>query len=142
MSYISLLLTRCPFIRSKPGRLLLGATLVVLGIAIAIPDTPLTAFFGLVPLPALYMVLLAGITFLYLLVSELAKQILWAQIETLNSAPMAAVAAIASAPQNVMRKTARPTGDPPMDADSPPKDAKKNSDKIETTQGIALIGVT
>jgi hypothetical protein len=142
LSYISLLLTRRPWLRSQSRRLLFGATPVVSGIVIAIPYTPLAAFLGLVPLPALYMVLLVGGISLYILESELAKQILWTQIETLNNAPMAAVAAIARAPQNVMRKTARPTGAPPMDADSPPRDAKKNNDKIETTHGIEWIGVT
>ena len=54
---------------------------------------------------------------------------------------MAAVAVIANAPQNVIRKTALPIGAPPSDADSPPKEAKKTKLRIETTHGIALIGV-
>ena len=54
---------------------------------------------------------------------------------------MAAVAAIANAPQNVIRKMAFPIGAPPSDADSPPKEAKKTKLRMETTHGIALIGV-
>jgi hypothetical protein len=50
---------------------------------------------------------------------------------------MAAVAAIANAPQNVIRKMAFPIGAPPSDADSPPKEVKKTKLRLETTHGIA-----
>jgi P-type Mg2+ transporter len=69
--------TRRPFLRSKPSGLLLVGTLVVSGIAVLFPYTPLAALFGFVPLPAYYVISLIGITLLYLLVCELAKQMLF-----------------------------------------------------------------
>ena len=54
---------------------------------------------------------------------------------------MAAVAAIASAPQNVTRTTAFTTGAPPARADIPPRKARKPSDVIDTTAGMCWTGV-
>ena len=65
--------TRRPFFRSRPGTLLLAATLVVAGTTIFLPYTPLGALFGFVPLPPLFVLLLLGITGGYLVASELVK---------------------------------------------------------------------
>jgi Mg2+-importing ATPase len=65
--------THRPFFRSRPGRLLLVATLVVAGTTIFLPYTPLGALFGFVPLPPAFVVLLLGITTGYLVASELVK---------------------------------------------------------------------
>lgn len=65
--------TRRPFFRSRPGTLLLVATLLVAGTTIFLPYTPLGALFGFEPLPASFVLLLLGITATYLLASELAK---------------------------------------------------------------------
>lgn len=74
--------TRRPFIRSRPGRLLFITTLLVSGVAMVFPYTPLAAYFGFVPLPAAFLVALVGITLLYLLVCELAKQMLFDRMGT------------------------------------------------------------
>jgi Mg2+-importing ATPase len=65
--------TQRPFLRSRPGTLLLAATLVVAGTTIFLPYTPLGALFGFVPLPPLFVLLLLGITGGYLVASELVK---------------------------------------------------------------------
>ena len=65
--------TRRPFFRSRPGTLLLAATLVVAGTTIFLPYTPLGALFGFVPLSPLFVLLLLGITGGYLVASELVK---------------------------------------------------------------------
>ena len=54
--------THRPFFRSRPGRLLLVATLIVAGTTIFLPSTPLGTLFGFVPLPPLFVLLLLGIT--------------------------------------------------------------------------------
>ena len=65
--------TQRPFFRSRPGTLLLAATLLVAGTTIFLPYTPLGALFGFVPLPAGFVLLLLAITGAYLLASELVK---------------------------------------------------------------------
>jgi P-type Mg2+ transporter len=76
--------TRRPFIRSQPGQLLFSVTLIVAGAAVLFPYTPFATYFGLVPLPAIFMFSLVGISLLYLLGSELAKQMLFASLEKNN----------------------------------------------------------
>jgi Mg2+-importing ATPase len=65
--------TRRPFFRSRPGTLLLAATLLVAGTTIFLPYTPLGALFGFVALPPLFVLMLLGITGGYLVASELVK---------------------------------------------------------------------
>jgi len=65
--------TRGPFFRSRPGTLLLTATLLVAGTTIFLPYTPLGALFGFVPLPAGFVLLLLAITGAYLVATELVK---------------------------------------------------------------------
>ncbi len=66
--------TRGPFFRSRPGGLLLAATLAVAGTTAFLPYTRLGALFGLVPLPPSFLLLLLGITTAYLLASEFVKR--------------------------------------------------------------------
>jgi len=65
--------THRPFLRSRPGRLLLAATLMVAGTTIFLPYTRLGGLFGFVPLPPVFVLLLLGITAGYLVASELVK---------------------------------------------------------------------
>jgi Mg2+-importing ATPase len=73
--------TRRTFVKSRPGNILFATTLLVSAAAVALPYTPLGSMFGLVPLPALFMLALLGITLLYLLASEAAKQVLFARLD-------------------------------------------------------------
>jgi len=66
--------TRMPFARSKPSRTMLGMTLLVAGITLALPYTPLAGLLGFAPLPLTYLLTIFGIVGLYFLSAELAKR--------------------------------------------------------------------
>ncbi|MCQ4347153.1 magnesium-translocating P-type ATPase [Pseudomonas stutzeri] len=63
-----------PCWRSRPGRLLLGCALTVVGVALALPYSPLAPGLGLVPLPAPVLLAVVAITLLYAAASELFKR--------------------------------------------------------------------
>ena len=52
--------TRRPFYRSRPGRPLLIATLVVVGLTLLLPYSPLAPLLGFVPLPPVFLVALGS----------------------------------------------------------------------------------
>jgi Mg2+-importing ATPase len=66
--------TRHPFYRSRPSRPLLLATFAVTAAAVALPYTPAAAPFGLVPLPAGFVGVLAAIVVAYVGAAEAAKR--------------------------------------------------------------------
>ncbi|OPY93114.1 MAG: Magnesium-transporting ATPase, P-type 1 [Syntrophaceae bacterium PtaU1.Bin231] len=65
--------SRKPFYRSRPGRYLLLATAVILGITLAVPWSPAAGLFGFIPLPAVFILILAVIVALYISSAEAAK---------------------------------------------------------------------
>ncbi|HWB86305.1 MAG TPA: magnesium-translocating P-type ATPase [Bryobacteraceae bacterium] len=62
-----------PF-RSPPSSALLASTLIIIGLAVALPYTPLAGRFGFVPLPMSYMAFVAGAVAAYLFLVELVKR--------------------------------------------------------------------
>lgn len=66
--------TRRTILTSRPGRLLLLATLAVAGATVWLPFGPLAGLFGFVPLPFAFLPALVGIVVLYVLGAELAKR--------------------------------------------------------------------
>lgn len=66
--------TRRPFFRSRPGKLLLTSTMVLIPIAFAIPYAPFANVFGFVPLSGGLVGTIAGITLLYIAATELQKR--------------------------------------------------------------------
>jgi Mg2+-importing ATPase len=73
--FITLVLrTRQSIFRSKPGRYLWLATLIVTLITLTIPYLPFSSLLGFTPLPPLVLALLLAITVLYVAVSEIAKR--------------------------------------------------------------------
>ena len=72
--------THRPIFRSRPGRILAIATLLVSGGAVVLPYTALGRVFGLVPLPWTFMLTLLVITLLYLFASELLKRVMFARL--------------------------------------------------------------
>jgi Mg2+-importing ATPase len=66
--------TRRPVWKSRPGRTLLVATLVLIPVAYAIPFLPLAGALGFVPVPAPVLVVLSAITLLYVAATELTKR--------------------------------------------------------------------
>ena len=65
--------TTRPSWRSRPSRPLLLTSVVVAVVTIVLPYSPLAAPLGLVAVPAVLLVVLAGLTVLYLLVNEALK---------------------------------------------------------------------
>lgn len=65
--------TRRPFFRSRPGRLLLASTMLLIPFTLAIPYLPYARVLGFVPAPPLLLAALAGITVLYVAAAELTK---------------------------------------------------------------------
>jgi len=66
--------TQQPFYKSRPGRMLLIVSLIVAGITLVLPYSPLNTLLGLDPLPLPILLTLIGITLLYLLASETVKR--------------------------------------------------------------------
>jgi Mg2+-importing ATPase len=69
--------TRKPFFRSRPGKLLVLATLLVIGAVIALPYTPIAPVFKFEPLPPVFLLTLAVIVGLYVAMAEIAKRIFY-----------------------------------------------------------------
>ena len=67
--------TRRPFFRSRPGRLLLTLTLMLIPVAVACPYLPGASVFGFVPLPGTVIAVILGLTGMYVMATEWLK--LW-----------------------------------------------------------------
>ena len=66
--------TRRPFFRSRPGTLLLASTAVLIALTFAIPYVPFAGVFGFVPLPGALLAAISTIAALYVVATELAKE--------------------------------------------------------------------
>jgi Mg2+-importing ATPase len=77
--------TRHIFFRSRPGRLLLVSTLIFIGITLVMPYLPFISVFGFVPLPALLMLTMIGLTILYVLATELTKKYFYSRVDNANA---------------------------------------------------------
>jgi Mg2+-importing ATPase len=73
--------TRGLFFRSRPGKLLLVSTLVVIGITFLLPYVPFNFLFGFIPLPAPLMLTMLGLVVLYVVVTEIAKKYFYSRLE-------------------------------------------------------------
>jgi Mg2+-importing ATPase len=73
--------TQRPFYKSTPGRALLVGVLVVAAVTIFLPYSPLSKVLGFVRMPPLPVLVLLGITVLYVLGSELAKRVFYARVQ-------------------------------------------------------------
>lgn len=69
--------TRRPFFKTWPSRALLGATLLVMLIAFALPYLPVGRAFGFVPLPFSFLAVVITITACYVAAAEFAKRIFY-----------------------------------------------------------------
>jgi Mg2+-importing ATPase len=69
--------TRKPFYKSKPGILLLIATLLIIGVVILIPYTPIAPLFRFEPLPPVFILTLAVIVGLYVIMAEAVKKLFY-----------------------------------------------------------------
>jgi Mg2+-importing ATPase len=69
--------SRRPFFKCRPGTYLLIATLLIVGVTLAFPWTPLGKTFGFQPLPVSILIVLGGIIGLYILTTEVTKKIFY-----------------------------------------------------------------
>ena len=73
--------TRQPFFKSKPGRPLWVATLLVILGTVTLPYTGLSGLFGFAPMPAEFLVVLVGLLFLYILAAEVTKKVFYRSVK-------------------------------------------------------------
>jgi Mg2+-importing ATPase len=78
---VFLIRTRQPFFKSRPGKLLLRSSLLVVALAVGLPFSGMGKAIGLVPIPVGYLTARAGISALYLIVSEWVKRVFYARVK-------------------------------------------------------------
>jgi Mg2+-importing ATPase len=71
--------TRCPFWRSRPGKMLLISSAIMIGDTLVIPYLPIDAIFGFVPLPVPLTLAMIGLTLAYVVAVEIAKKFFYAR---------------------------------------------------------------
>ena len=72
--------TRKPFFRSKPGKYLLIATLLIVGVTILFPFTPLAELLGFQPLPMTILLVIGMIVVLYMVAAEITKRFFYKRV--------------------------------------------------------------
>ena len=92
LAVMLVLRTRRPFFRSRPGSALLGSSIAVAGVTVALPFSPLAEPLGLVPPPISMLLALLAITAGYVLATELAKARFYRRTAPLSGASVAPVA--------------------------------------------------
>jgi P-type Mg2+ transporter len=73
--------SRKPFFKSKPGKYLLAATLLIAGLTLCLPFTPLAGIFGFKPLPIPIILIIAAIIVLYIITAEIIKKIFYKRVK-------------------------------------------------------------
>jgi Mg2+-importing ATPase len=76
--------SRRPFLKSKPGRLLLLATLLVAGVALLLPLSPVAAVFDFRPLPPVFLAVMGVIVMFYLIAADMVKRVFYAKMKLLQ----------------------------------------------------------
>jgi P-type Mg2+ transporter len=72
--------SRKPFFKSRPGKYLLIATLLVVFATLIIPFTPLRILFGFQPLPLSFYPMLGAIVALYIFAAEITKKFFYKKV--------------------------------------------------------------
>jgi len=73
--------TRKSFFRSKPGKYLLIATLLIVVVTVLFPFTPLAELLGFRPLPMTMLLVIGMIVVLYILAAEIAKRYFYKRVK-------------------------------------------------------------
>jgi Mg2+-importing ATPase len=66
--------SRRPFFKSRPGKYLFAATLIIVALALVFPFIPLGGLFGFRPLPGSFLVMMGIIVIFYMICAELVKR--------------------------------------------------------------------
>jgi len=72
--------SRRPFFRSRPGRYLFAATMVIVVVTLILPFSPLASLFGFTMLNPVFLLVLGAIMLLYIVSAELAKRIFYRKV--------------------------------------------------------------
>jgi Mg2+-importing ATPase len=73
--------SRKPFFRSKPGKYLLTATLLIVVATLILPFTPLGKIFGFNPLGVSFLLLIGMIVIGYIISAEIAKRVFYRMVK-------------------------------------------------------------
>ncbi len=98
---------RVPFLRSRPSVGLLCASLGVVAVGIYLPFSPLAGVLGFDPLPVPFFLALLGMTVVYLVLVELAKQWFFSRSAQQPAAPALPRVRRRGADHHVARRAAR-----------------------------------
>jgi len=72
--------TRKPFFRSKPGKYLVVATLLIVGLTLILPFSPLGEVFGFIPLPIPFILFVGIIVGVFMVAAEITKGIFYRKV--------------------------------------------------------------
>jgi Mg2+-importing ATPase len=72
--------SREPSFKSMPGRYLLISTLMIVGVTLVFPFTPLAGLFGFQPLPMLFLSVLGAIVVIYIFEAEMVKKVFYKRV--------------------------------------------------------------
>jgi len=72
--------SRRPFFKSRPGKYLLAATILIVLVTLILPLTPIGEIFGFVFLPMSFLLMMGIIVVLYILMAELVKKLFYQRI--------------------------------------------------------------
>lgn len=73
--------TRKPFFKSKPGKYLLVATLLIVGVALLFLFSPIREIFGFCQLPLSFFLMMGIIVILYIVAAEMAKRSFYKRVK-------------------------------------------------------------
>ena len=73
--------SRRPFFKSKPGKYLLLATLLVVVVTLLLPISPLAGLLEFQPLPFSFLLMLGAILLTYIVAAELLKKVFYARVK-------------------------------------------------------------
>jgi P-type Mg2+ transporter len=73
--------SRKPFVRSRPGKYLLIATLSIFTVTLILPFTPLAGIFGLSPLPIPFLLLIGLTVLCYIFTAEIVKKVFYKRVK-------------------------------------------------------------
>ena len=73
--------TRRPFFKSRPGKYLLLATLIIVAVTLILPFTPLGDIFGFTRLPISFLLTVGLITICYIISAEITKKVFYKKVK-------------------------------------------------------------
>jgi Mg2+-importing ATPase len=73
--------TRVAFFKSRPGKYLLLATLLIIAVTFVLPFTPLGEIFSFQPLPLWFLLVIVAIVLLYIAGAEITKRIFYSKVK-------------------------------------------------------------